>query len=108
MGDSSEVQVTRLTEQMLSLQREMSSMAVMMQRLADSVEALTKENMRIATAEVQVAALLRGQESLWEEIRNINDRQQQLGSKAAGGMWDVLKLCGAAVVGVVAAKYGSK
>jgi uncharacterized protein YoxC len=94
--ESQEATVARLDERMEGVQREMSQLVSTVQTLTEAVNTLTREHARISTVEIQVTALLKGQEALWTELRRVDEKVDTHKSESArqgrSDLFELIKL----------------
>lgn len=105
MVESQETIVARMDERV-------SQLVENVRTLTEAVTALTKEGARLDTVQTQVSAILRAQEDIWREIGKLHDKlaahQQAWARGTSSGLWEVVKMLGAFLLGVLGMKWGVK
>lgn len=105
MAESQGVIVARMDERVSQLVENVKT-------LTEAVTALTKEGARIDTVQTQVSALLRAQDEIWRELGKLRDElsshQKAQARSTSSGLFEILRLLGAFLLGIVGMKWGAR
>ena len=103
MDDQLSILVARLDEKLNSFESGMERLAEDQARLSRSFEKLVESQERLALVENDILHLKTSNANLWQKVDAHEKDHKDTTGKA---LFEVLKIAGSLIVGVVVAKYG--